>query len=73
MQSFTISKLLLLKRSPYQYNANCEKKDCFIVNSLGFYVKLYEGTINFQYVFLKLISGSRIFSSFIISNLLVLK
>ena len=41
--------------------------------SLGFYVKLYEGTINFQYIFLKFISGSRTFSSFMISNLLLLK
>ena len=38
--------------------------------SLGFYVKLYEGTINFQYRFLKVISVSGIFSSFIMSNLL---
>ena len=29
--------------------------------SLGFYAKRYEGAINFQYIFLKLISGSWMF------------
>ena len=41
--------------------------------SLGVYVKLYERTINFQYIFLKFISGSMIVSGFMISNRLVLK
>ena len=41
--------------------------------SLVFYVKLYEGTINFKCIYLEFISGSRVCSSFIISNPLVLK
>ena len=41
--------------------------------SLGFYVKLYEGTINLQYIFLKFTWRSRILTSFMISNLRVLK
>ena len=73
MQSFKISKLCLLKWWPYQYNARCEKTLVLLFFSLDSYVKLYEGIINSQYIFLKCISGSGIFSSFMISNLLILK
>ena len=52
---------------------NVKRTPVLLLFSLGIYVKHHEVTINFQYRFLKFISGSRNFSSFTISNLLVLK
>ena len=59
--------------SPINIMQNAISAPVLLLFLLGFYVKLYEGTINFQYIFLQFISESRIFSSFMILNLLVLK
>ena len=66
-------KFCYLNDGPINIMQNVKRRLVLLLFSLDFYVKLYEGTINFQYIFLKLISWSRIFSSFMISNLLVLK
>ena len=66
-------KFCYLNGGPINIMQNVKRRLVLLLFSLDFYVKLYEGTINFQYIFLKLISWSRIFSSFMISNLLVLK
>ena len=37
---------------------NVKRTLVLLLFSLGFYVKLYEGTINFQYIFLKMRPGT---------------
>ena len=73
MQSFEISNFIYQNDSPINIMQNAISAPVLLLFLLGFYVKLYEGTINFQYIFLQFISESRIFSSFMILNLLVLK
>ena len=73
MQSFKISKPFLLKWWPYQYSARCEKNACFIVVFTWLLCQILWRNYQVQYIFLKLISRSRVFSSFMISNKLVSK
>ena len=57
MQIFKISKLYK-NDGPINIMENAKRTPVLLLFSLGLYVKLYEGTINFQHIFLTVRSGT---------------